>query len=396
MHRIQIPRHNRQGAMLVLVAITIVLLLIAVAFSVDVAYMQLTRTELRTSTDAAARAAIEALSRLQDVPSAQQAARDAAAANPVAGAPLLLDDADIVFGRSSRGINGVFDWNPGGTPLNSVRITGRRTDDSPSGSIGLLFAGVLGPRTFVPTQIARAVNMDRDICLVIDRSGSMNQDVVGGGSPNGDWCNGPHTSLSRWAGLRGAITIFLATLNTTDMDELVGMASYSSDTNVCGVAVPASRVDSPLDANYALIQTAMINYSATTDPATPPMNNNRVGGRTNIAAGLNAGIGVVTDPARSRPFAEQTLIVLTDGIANEPGGSEALGAAAVITAAQDAKAANPLIRIHTITFSDQARQDTMQEVARVGGGNHYHAPTAARLEEIFREIALTLPVVMTE
>jgi Flp pilus assembly protein TadG len=51
---------DRKGAMLVLVAITMILLVIAAAFSIDVAYMQLTRTELRTSTDAAARAATEA------------------------------------------------------------------------------------------------------------------------------------------------------------------------------------------------------------------------------------------------------------------------------------------------------------------------------------------------
>lgn len=392
----QQPPRRRRGAMLVLIAITIILLLIAVAFSVDVAFMQLTRTELRTSTDAAARAAIEALSREQNVAAARLAARTAAAANPVANDPLLLDDADIVFGRSSEGMGGVFDWIPGQQPFNSVRITGRRTADSPSGSVGLLFSGVLGQTTFVPTQVARAVNLDRDICLVIDRSGSMNQDVIGTGSPGGNWCNGPHPTLSRWGALRRSITIFLATLNTTDLDELVGMATYSSDGNLCGVPIPASRVDSELASNYSLIEAAMINYSATTAPSTPPLNNNRVRGRTNIAAGLAEGVGIVTNPATRRPFAEQTLIVLTDGIANEPGNSEASGAAAVVQAARDAKAANPLLIIHTITFSDSANQVTMQDVARVGGGDHFHAPTAARLEEIFREIALTLPVIMTE
>ena len=127
--RISSPRNSRRGAMLVLVAITIILLVIACAFSVDVAFMLLTRTELRTSTDAAARAGIEALSRTQNLDDARAAARNAASINPVAGAPLLLDDADMIFGRSTRGANGVFNFNAGDPDVNSIRVIGRRTDD---------------------------------------------------------------------------------------------------------------------------------------------------------------------------------------------------------------------------------------------------------------------------
>ena len=383
---------RRRGAMLVLVAVTIVLLIIAVAFSVDVAYMQLTRTELRTSTDAAARAAIESLSRTQDIDQARQAARDAAALNLVAGDPLLLDDTDIIFGRSAEGIGGAFDFTAGGTPTNAVRVNGRRTNGSPSGPVGLLFAGVLGQDTFLPTQTARAVNMDRDICVVIDRSGSMNWTIDTNDPPPGyeDECNGAHPSLSRWAGLRGAMDIFLATLETTDMNELVGLVSYSSDTTSCGFTLPASRIDSQMVTDYTLIRQRMINYSAV-----PPTGDIRVRGGTNIAAGITDGTAVVTNPATRRPFAEQTLIVMTDGNANSPGG---VAAAAIATtdAATAAKAANPLLRIHTITFSDGANQPLMQQVATIGGGNHYHAPDAATLEDIFQEIALTLPVVLTE
>ena len=78
----------------------IIAFLVSVAFSVDVSYMQLTRTKLRSATDAAARAAGEGLSRAQDMDYARQQAKDIAAANKVAGKPLLLDDSDIVFGHS--------------------------------------------------------------------------------------------------------------------------------------------------------------------------------------------------------------------------------------------------------------------------------------------------------
>ena len=59
------PTSKRRGAMVVLIAMMLVILLMTVTFSVDVAYMQLSRTELRVATDAAARAAAEAFSRQQ-------------------------------------------------------------------------------------------------------------------------------------------------------------------------------------------------------------------------------------------------------------------------------------------------------------------------------------------
>ena len=46
----------RRGAIAVLVAVLMIIFLMAVAFSVDVGYMQLSRTRLRIATDAAARA----------------------------------------------------------------------------------------------------------------------------------------------------------------------------------------------------------------------------------------------------------------------------------------------------------------------------------------------------
>ena len=61
--------------MLVLVAVTLLILLIAASFSVDIAYMQLARTELRAATDAAARAGAEALSREQSTTAAIKAAK---------------------------------------------------------------------------------------------------------------------------------------------------------------------------------------------------------------------------------------------------------------------------------------------------------------------------------
>src|SRR5262245_45939723 len=96
---------KRRGAMLVLIAVILPILLFLVAMCVDIGYIQLVRTEMRASTDAAARAASEALSRTQDLNMARQAAKDLASANKVAASPLLLDDSDIAFGLSTRNPN---------------------------------------------------------------------------------------------------------------------------------------------------------------------------------------------------------------------------------------------------------------------------------------------------
>src|ERR1700749_136004 len=92
-------RSTRRGAMLVLIAVCLPLCIIMAAFAIDVAWMQLVRTGLRTSTDAAARAGAKQLSLSQSIATARQTAKDSAKKNLVAGAPLLLSDGDIVFGK---------------------------------------------------------------------------------------------------------------------------------------------------------------------------------------------------------------------------------------------------------------------------------------------------------
>jgi hypothetical protein len=87
-----------------------------------------------------------------------------------------------------------------------------------------------------------------------------------------------------------------------------------------------------------------------------------------------------------RPFAVKTIILMTDGIHN-------LGPEPVLSARE---AAAQDIVIHTITFSSDADIPRMQEVAAATGGKHFHAPDAAELVKIFKEIAATLPVLLTE
>jgi hypothetical protein len=363
--------------MLVLIAICFPLLLIMAAFAVDVAWMQLVRTELRAATDAAARAGAKELSLSQDVDAARARAKEAAARNLVAGAPLLLADSDIEFGESRQAnSSSKFTFTSGGTLLNSLRVTGRRTNGSPSGAVDLLFAGFLGVRVFEPQNTATSTLLDRDICLVVDRSGSMMWTLAGGSSNpagTGD-CDPPHPTQSRWGALAIAVSAFLAELDNTNQNELVGLASYSSDTNECGRTYNISDINSDLVADYSVIRGEMARIGSAP-----------VKGRTCISAGIEEGITVLTG-SRTRPFAIKTMIVMTDGIHN-------LGTEPIVPARV---AADRGIVIHTITFSSDADIARMQAVAAATGGQHFHAPDAQELIRIFKEIASTLPVLLTQ
>jgi Mg-chelatase subunit ChlD len=346
------------------------------AFAVNVAWMQLVRTELRTSTDAAARAGAKELSLAQSIPAARTAAKDAAKRNLVAGAPLLLADSDIEFGNSSQPTaTSRFVFTPGGKLPNAVRVHGTRTKGSLSGPVDMMLAKVFSVRQFEPEESATSTQLDRDICLVVDRSGSMMWTLDAGSQlpPGAPDCGPPDPTRSRWGALNIALESFLQELDKTAQDERVGMASYSSDTNECGFTYKISQIDSNLVGNYDTIRKVMKNLSS-----------RPVKGRTAISAGIDEGIKVLTGK-KARPFAVKTMVLMTDGIHN-------LGPEPVLSAQNAAKKD---IVIHTITFSADADIKRMEDVAAATGGRHFHAPTAADLSRIFKEIASTLPVMLT-
>ena len=196
-------RAARRGTMLVLITVLLAAFFISVIFSVDVAYMQLVNTQLRAATDAAAKAAVDTLSRTESTADAIQAAKDIAAANLVAGSPLVLGDDDFQFGRTTTDeLTGRLVFLRDEEPLSAVRIVGRKVESSPSGSVRLFFGGMLGQPRYETFLSATAARRDRDICLVVDRSGSMQG--------------------TKLADLKAAVTIFLSALGETAESESVG------------------------------------------------------------------------------------------------------------------------------------------------------------------------------
>ncbi|MCA9204275.1 MAG: hypothetical protein KDA59_14575, partial [Planctomycetales bacterium] len=115
-------RLDRRGAVLPLVVVFLVVLLAMAMFTVDVAYMQLVRTELRAATDAAAKAGVEALGRNQSSEAAIAAAINLASRNQVAGSPVILRAEDITIGTSAYQADGSWQFAPGGARPNAVRV----------------------------------------------------------------------------------------------------------------------------------------------------------------------------------------------------------------------------------------------------------------------------------
>jgi Mg-chelatase subunit ChlD len=114
------------------------------------------------------------------------------------------------------------------------------------------------------------------------------------------------------------------------------------------------------------------------------MSANPLGGGTNLSAGLDRGVAVLTSGS-TRPLTAKVVILLTDGQWSQGRNP--------IEAAHDARAAG--VTVHTISMLT-ATQAVLTDIARITGGNYYPTSNATELQHAFREIARQLPVVLTD
>lgn len=364
---------RRRGATLVLLAICLPVALILAAFAVNLSYIELCRTEMYTATDAATRAGTREFMFTNNQAKGMAMAREAASRNTVAGSPLKFNDHDFVFGASSRlAENQRYSFTSGGSNLNALQVTGRRTKNGPNGPISLLMPNLLGINQVEMQQSTRSTQVEVDISLVVDRSGSMTyaaDETANGGSPPAaapdGWEYGdPVTFESRWRDLVDGVEVFTNELERSVLSERVALVTYSDE----------AKIEQQFTQNYSLVEEAL-------DAHTQSF----AGGRTNIGEGIRMGAEAFNADA-DRPWASKVIVVMTDGKWNR-------GPNPVDVAAE---AADKKLMIYTITFANEADQTVMQEVAGTGLGQHYHATSAAELSTAFRAIVRSLPVLLTK
>jgi Mg-chelatase subunit ChlD len=407
-----IPNSNRKGAVLPFFALLLPIIFLLCGLAINTAHLQLLKTEMKISTDAAAHAGGRAMSIFQNTQDAIDWAEFVASQNQVGGQPLQIDVQQYVdFGFSNRSGNGIGRYSfsernraavdSGAAQANSIQVIGHR-------NIPLVIRAIPNISSVDVSARAVATQVDRDIALVLDRSGSMLEykdqdaledeirndyynyrigyweavDAIRGpyrsfsrnvmNNLNGDmyeyaydvrnrWWKGPRHS--RWHQLDEAVDAFLDVLDDTDQEELVSVATFSS----------SARLDQALTLDYDPIRTMV----GDTDPS----------GSTAIGQGIQEAVPSIMTAASARPFAAKTIVILTDGINNRNPNP--------VTVTQNLMQQYN-ITIHTVTFTSGADQTAMEDVADAGFGTHYHANTGNELIDIFEEIANNLPTILSE
>ena len=363
----------RRGAITTLVAIMLPMLVILAAFAMNFAYMELSRTQAMIAADASARAAGRTFALTGSLAQAKTNAQNAANRNPIAGQVLQLRDSDFITGVSTRASSADrFNFSPSTNDPNSLKVVINRNSSGANGGISHLFPNVFGQSSFEISRTAISTRVDVDIAFVMDRSGSMAfaADEVSTpfslpvNAPPGWFFGQPAPPRSRWLDLDQAARAFLTELSTSPVNEQVALVTYGS----------SARIDRAMTGNYSQIQGGMDFYT-----------NAFPSGATNIGDGLNRGASAL---AGGRQFASKVIVLMTDG-RRTPG----LGPNPVSVANNLARQG---VIIFTVTFSDEAEQTEMRNVANAGMGKHFHAIDAASLTTVFETIARTIPTILTQ
>lgn len=300
-------------------------------------------------------------------------------------------DVNVVFGRS-RPVGDSFDFVANALPLNAASV-------SISGDLD-----IVGPMEGMDgivriSRESKSMALERDICLVIDRSGSMLFDLqtnnwmydynrhdynkLSTSRSSRDrqnswqwWHRWPHPTNSRWSTMIPAVYGLADELGKTNQKELFSIVSYSSPSSINFYDHDLSYRRFSYQVSETEVQPTRSYRDAAQQLETKYAYNKPVYGSTDISAGIDQAVSALTGP-EARPNAFKTMILMTDGQQNR-GRSSWLAAA---------DAADRGIEIYTVTFGSGADQSAMQRTAAAANGKHFHAPNGNSLEEIFRAIA---------
>lgn len=337
--RIGVPARRRKGAIAVLAAVMLVGVLALMAVAIDIGFMLTVRTEMQAAADAGALAGVG------ELPRGQQAARRAAADYVKQNARTKDGDlaTTVEFGHWNRGSRS---FAVGLEPLNAVRVIADRSN-APR-----FFGKAIRQDNFQMRASAVATYRPRDIMLVLDYSGSMND-------------------LDKIGALKDAVAVFVSALQQSGANDRVGFSVYSTNGSL------AQRLTFDLPDLLADVQ------------------GRSAGGWTNMGEGMERGSDELIDNARQG--AKKLMVVMTDGMANRPEDRDPFQ----YVRDEAAACARAGIPIAAISFSEDSDRAIMQEMATTTEGVHYHVTGSVsqqeeELKRVFREIAAKRPLVLVE
>ena len=394
-------RSQRRGVAAVLITTMLFVFVILAAITIDFSYMQLVQTEMRAATDAAAKAGAEALARTEDTNLAKQEAVRYAAANRVGGQAFQLSVNDVKIGRIFSQGNGRWGFTENATPPNAVRVDARTGGSAAHGAIPLHFSNVLGRSSFSPHYAATAGQQEVEVCLCLDRSGSMLFDMSGTDysypRPNprlssftawGEtWryhLSPPHPTLSRWAILRDSINLFLNEAGNYNPKPRTALVTWGSNYTM---PIAPSTVFPQASTDYNLPVSGSHDWNANVTAiqnSIASRGNVPMMGGTNLSAGLDRAVSILRGP-NSSSFTNKVVILFTDGQWNE--------GRSPILAANDAQAQG--ITVHCVSMLT-GHQPDLQSIADITGGRYIRTSSTAELRQAFIDLANSLPVVLTE
>ncbi|MDA1158530.1 MAG: VWA domain-containing protein [Planctomycetota bacterium] len=184
---------SRRGNIILLSAFVLTMAFAFAAFSIDIGYLSVTKGQLQAAVDAATLAAAMELNPNIDQSvvetNVKNAATEIAGLNQVGNHPgLLLDPSvDVELGRrdwNAANSAFVFSFGPKAVPYNIVKITGRLDDvwnpatgQMENRKLPLFFAPAIDQDNVIMKVGSVATYQPRDMVLVLDYSGSMNDDT---------------------------------------------------------------------------------------------------------------------------------------------------------------------------------------------------------------------------
>jgi len=323
---------EQKGSFLVLSTMFAFSMLVFTSVAVDVGCILTAKNQLQTSVDASALATASGLIFSQST--AVQRGMLLSQRNTILNEPLNLQSGEITF------------LDP-----KTVQITAERP-------VSLFFARMVGINTARIEATATAICGNRDIMLVFDRSGSMDDDTVNPYIPQ------PITNT------KTAANYFVNLIESNSfVCDRIGLVSYSTNANL----------NLELSRDFGLIRDQINSYTAD--------------GFTNIGEAIQFANEHLIESAQSRT--KKTIILLSDGMTNQPGYGFPTNMTAINFAISNANiSASNSIKIYTISLGNQTDWDLMNLIADRTNGEHYHAPTPQELYSIFNDIANRIPTIL--